>query len=49
MVPLYEFNLEKADEGTFKREALTEGAMAFARLCSLQCRVWKAIKEIELF
>lgn len=47
-VPVFEFTSEKADGGDFKKEALAETAMAFAGLCSLQCRVWKAIKEIEL-
>lgn len=47
--PVYKFISENVDRGDFKRESFAEGAMTFESLCSLQCRVWKAIKEIELF
>lgn len=48
LVSVCEFTSEKAGGGDFKREAFSEGAITFASLCSLQCRVCKAIKEVEL-
>lgn len=48
LVPVCEFTSEKADGGDFTKEAFAEGAMTFASLHSLQCKVWKAIKEKEL-